>query len=394
MKKRTILSKALFIGFAVFFCGLLVKAQFGESKQLVSAASDVSGPGMYAYVNPDISSIKTIQNGGQETCLGGKCVTSGGRAWSTLQVGHVGLNKRVLDSGIVSISSIANDEFRVIETEVTVSRLDDTDTVIQTIQGKALLFTHTAEVSDNGYILVNRAQAETWIKALNGNPNYVFGGSRIRTHYVEERNTGETYVAYNLAEIANQSGGAGNPPHGDGLTKLKNDLYHKRDGFFATPRPVHDVSLVPPGSVATFSRSLVAPQKVEALSEPEPFTGWVSPTGVVAMGKEKALELRKSIGAMKITYLNGSGEVMKDVLPLSIVNYGDPDKVLVMVVDPVNKALYAPVAYDEAIDKSDGIIHVGRTIGQITRIEGEEYYFALNGEDELNKHNPYLVVRK
>lgn len=382
MKKKTVLVKGIVIAIAVLLSSIVVQARFQTSSEQLATASDVSGEGPYAYTNPDISSIKSILLGGKETCVGGKCVTSGGRVWNTLQVGHVGENKRVVNTHKVSVSSLPGDEYGVIETNVTVSRLDYTDQVSQTIQAKALVFSDLDEEADVGYIFVNREQAEVWIKVLNGNPSYVFGGGRIQTHRVENLITGQVYTAYNLAEIAVESGGAGNRPPGDGLTRLNNDLYFKQDGFYATPRPTRDISLDSSAVTTTSFLSFFASPTKEAPIEPQApeIVFLPSAAGLTLVSRDDAFEMQNEIKALsKIDYLDAQGRPMKVEL-VFIIAEDHPDKAALMLVDDAAQVIYAPVAFDISLEKPEGIIHVGPEVGRITRVEGNRRFFQLYAE--------------
>lgn len=391
MKKNTLLLKTFVFTFVAIFCAIVVRAQFQPAEEELTAASNVSGPGPYAYANPDVSSIQSVQNGGKETCVSGKCVTSGGRAWSSLLVGHVGNNKRVEESHKVRVSNLPGDEYGVIESNVTVSRLDYSDNVMQKIEGKALVVTDMDEEANAGYILVNRAQAETWIKVLNGNPSYVFGGSRILTYNVENLSTGESYKAYNLAEIANQSGGAGDPPPGDGLTRLRSDLYHKRDGLVATPRPTREVALVPPSSApkASFLRSFAAPKAEEPEPPEEPEIVFLpSRLGLTLVSREDADQFQKEWKALsKVEYRNEQGEPVNVELVM-ILSEDRPDRAALIVVDDAAQLVYAPVAFDVSEEKPEGIIRVGPEIGKITRAEGKRRFFQLHAETQKVKVQP------
>lgn len=193
-----------------------------------------------SYYQPNAQPPSSVQTGG--TTDNG--VTFGGKAWGTLRVGYVGKNKIIQDSTEVSIPRLGSDRYGLVETNVTVKRTDENGKTFQTLQGKALVFANLRDNADVGYVMVNQSEARTWVDVLNGNPSYVFNSSKsnIYPYTIENLETGETVTAYNLADIAYKSGGKGDPPPGDGLTKIRDNLYLKRDGFIATSRPYAEVS--------------------------------------------------------------------------------------------------------------------------------------------------------
>ncbi|HAJ4019569.1 hypothetical protein J8366_22825 [Escherichia coli] len=87
--------------------------------------------------------------------------------------------------------------------------------------------------------MVSPSEARTWVAALNGNPGFVFDSSKsnVYPYTIEDIDSGMRFTAYNLADLAVASGGKGDQPAGDGLTRIRDDLYLKRDGFIATLRP-------------------------------------------------------------------------------------------------------------------------------------------------------------
>lgn len=197
-------------------------------KSNVSMSSAAPG---YPSVSPpsEVQSGGTVDNG----------VVYGGVAWGGLQVGYAGKNKIITGSSEVKIPRLNSDNYGLIETNVTVKQTDENGSVVQTVQGKALVFASTRDTANAGYILVNPSEARTWVSVLNGNSDFVFDSSKsnIYPYTIENVETGAKFTAYNLADLANASGGKGDPPAGDGLTRIRDDLYLKRDGFIATPRP-------------------------------------------------------------------------------------------------------------------------------------------------------------
>ncbi|MFN7137955.1 MAG: hypothetical protein ACK4UN_01305 [Limisphaerales bacterium] len=211
---------------------------YGEMGKLTLKSSDSVSTGSYYY--PDAQAPTSVQSGGTED----NGVTYGGFAWGALKVGYVGKNKIIQGSAEVNIPRLSSDKYGLVETNITVKRRNEQKAVIQTLQGKALVFANVEDSADAGYILVSRSEAETWVQVLNGNPDFVFNSSQsnIYPYIVKEPITNRQFTAYSLAEIAIKCGGAGDPPPGDGLTKIRDDLYLKRDGFIATPRPTAHLS--------------------------------------------------------------------------------------------------------------------------------------------------------
>lgn len=197
-------------------------------KSNVSMSSAASG-------YPDATPPTAVQSGG--TVDNG--VAYGGVAWGGLQVGYAGKNKIITGSSEVKIPRLNSDNYGLIETNVTVKQTNESGSVVQTLQGKALVFASTRDTANAGYILVNPSEARTWVTVLNGNSSFVFDSSKsnVYPYTIENVETGAKFTAYNLADLANASGGKGDPPAGDGLTRIRDDLYLKRDGFIATPRP-------------------------------------------------------------------------------------------------------------------------------------------------------------
>lgn len=216
---------------AVLTCSLVVYGAMEKSNpSMTSAASGY----------PSVSPPDSVQSGGKTD----NGVTYGGIAWGTLQVGYAGKNKIIQDSSEVTIPRLGNDSYGLIETNVTVKQTDESGKVIATVEGKALVFANKRDTANAGYILVNQSEARTWVTVLNGNPDFVFNSSKsnIYPYIIEDVATGQKITAYNLADLAYKSGGKGDPPPGDGLTRIRDDLYLKRDGFIATPRPKGGIS--------------------------------------------------------------------------------------------------------------------------------------------------------
>lgn len=209
----------------------------------VSALTTTANNG--SYYEPNAQPPTSVQSGGTDD----SGVFHGGTAWDGgLEVGYTGIYKKVAGSSLVKIPRLGESDFAVIETNVTVKRLGTSGNITQTKTGKALLFANEEKTADVGYIFVSSAEARTWVSVLNGNPSFVFDPSKsnVYPYSITDNRTQEMYTAYNLAEIAIASGAGGDPPPGDGLTKIRENLYFKRDGFIATPRPSAVINALQP----------------------------------------------------------------------------------------------------------------------------------------------------
>lgn len=221
---------------AALSLSLIFYENSGDTAEETQHTSAAEGP----YYEPGARPPTSVQTGG--TTDNG--VTYGGIAWGSLKVGYVGKNKIIQDSDEVLIPRLGSDVFGLVETNVTVKRLDMSGNVMQTLTGKALVFANARDSADAGYVMVHQSEARNWVAVLNGNPDYVFNSSKsnIYPYTIKAVDSGVEITAYNLADLAYKSGGKGDPPPGDGLTRIRDDLYLKRDGFIATPRPVGSIS--------------------------------------------------------------------------------------------------------------------------------------------------------
>lgn len=323
----------------------------GKEEADTIATSAAEGP----YYEPGARPPTSVQTGG--TTDNG--VTHGGIAWGSLQVGYVGKNKVIQDSSEVYIPRLGSDKYGLVETNVTVKRLDESGKVMQTLQGKALVFANTRDSADVGYVLVSQAESGTWVSVLNGNPGYVFNSSKsnIYPYTIEYPRTGETLTAYNLADLAIASGGAGDPPPGDGLTRIRDNLYFKRDGFIATPRPTGSISL----------------------SEPAPKS--LSAAAMSAMSSATFANEIRSDAQPK--YVDESGKKFANVDELLLVfaqlDENDAEKLLPMAIHKADSKIYGV----KKLDKETATITVGEQIGEVTRTEGLRIFFKLEIFPEL-----------
>ncbi|QQE76762.1 hypothetical protein KDJ56_22090 (plasmid) [Brevibacillus composti] len=365
MKKGLLI--AVTLSFAVL-TGSLVYSQIGkpqlpESKEepIATTASDpLEGYKGLENVQP----IQSVQVGG--TTQNG--VTYGGIAWNGLVVGYTGKYKQIAGSSQVLIPRLGGDTFGLIETNVTVKRLGYNGQVVQTLTGKALVFASLRDTVNAGYVMVSQEQAPQWVKVLNGNPNYVFDPNRsnIYSYKITDQKTMTDYVAYSLADLAIASGGAGDPPPGDGLTKINDDLYLKRDGFKATPRPVGGISVGP------------AVQSLAAA----PMASTLAATPNTASRSLSAASSDGIPSGLKPRYVDESGKHFADMEDLLLVFGkfdGLEDKRYPMVFSKTGEEIYEV----KKLEKEKVTITVGGQIGKIIRIEGNRVFFHLYNFPEL-----------
>ncbi|WP_035301058.1 hypothetical protein [Brevibacillus thermoruber] len=333
--------------------GSLVYSQMGKPQieqpvesPLTTASSSLDGYGGVENAQP----VESVQEGG--TTKNG--VTYGGIAWGGLVVGYTGKYKKITGSSQVLIPRLGGDTYGLIETNVTVKRLGYDGKVAQTLTGKALVFASTRDTADSGYVMVSQGQAQQWVKVLNGNPAYVFDPNRsnIYSYKIKNAVTGDEFIAYNLADIASACGGAGDPPAGDGLTKVGDDLYMKKDGFIATPRPYGGISVSPASTTRSFS---------------------------AAPSSASSLFAAASLGPMP-KYVDESGKKFADIDEVVLVFGGvDSEKSLPMVFSKTSNKIYGV----KKLDKGTATITVGDQIGEVIRTDNERIYFKLTIFPEL-----------
>lgn len=362
-KKSVWMKVCVVVILAAFAFSFIFTSQFGdeavekEEEQLASAAE---GP----YYEPSAQPPTSVQIGGK-TDSG---VAYGGIAWGTLQVGYVGTHKVIQDSTEVYIPRLGNDIYSVAETNVTVKRLNENGGVMQTLTGKALVFANARNTPDAGYVMVSIPESRTWVSVLNGNPNYVFTPekSNIYSYTIKKVETGEEIIAYNLADLAVASGGAGDPPPGDGLTKIRDNLYLKRDGFIATPRPTGGINLS-------------APQSLSAAA--------MSATSSATFAREISSDAQPK-------YLDESGKKFANVDELLLVfaqlDENDAEKLLPMAIHKADSKIYGV----KKLDKETATITVGEQIGEVTRTEGLRIFFKLEIFPELKDQELSVEVQR
>lgn len=298
----------------------------------------------------------------------------------SLVVGYTGKYKQITGSSQVFIPRLGGDTFGLIETNVTVKRLGYDGQVVQTLTGKALVFASLRDTVNAGYVMVSQAQAPQWVQVLNGNPGYVFDSSRsnVYPYTITKAASGEEFIAYSLADLASASGGAGDPPPGDGLTKINDDLYLKRDGFKATPRPYGDISVAPAGST---TKSLVAP-----MTSIPATTSKVSPLSFAATSSNEIPP------GLKPKYVDESGKHFADIDELLLVfgNFdGLGDKRFPMIFSKTSNKIFGV----KKLDKSTATITVGDQIGEMVRREGNRVFFHLSIFPELEGKELSIEVK-
>lgn len=332
---------------AILSLSLIFYENSGDTAEETQHTSAAEGP----YYEPGARPPTSVQTGG--TTDNG--VTYGGTAWGGLQVGYVGKNKIIQDSSEVYIPRLGNDKFGLVETNVTVKRLDQNGNVMQTLTGKALVFANARDSADAGYVMVHQSEAPNWVAVLNGNPDYVFNSSKsnIYPYTIELPRTGQTLTAYNLADLANASGGAGDPPPGDGLTKIRDDLYLKRDGFIATPRPSAGISIGLAGTTAG-SLSTTSMASISTATNSSDIPPGLQPKYIDQSGMEFA-------------------KVEELLLLFARIDEVSGDQLLPMVIHRSSNLIYAVTK----LDKATATITVGDQIGEVTRTEGMHIYFQL-----------------
>lgn len=109
---------------------------------------------------------------------------------------------------------------------------------------RVLGFTDIDKKADNGWYFIDNNEASYWINRFGGNPNYILGGSgNIYSKTVTNKTNpiSEPYQAYNLAELASASGGAGFTI-GDNLVPDGSGGYISTGHFRTTPQPNGQVS--------------------------------------------------------------------------------------------------------------------------------------------------------
>ncbi|WP_432775459.1 ABC transporter permease [Brevibacillus gelatini] len=107
---------------------------------------------------------------------------------------------------------------------------------------RVLGFADTDTKADRGWYFVDNSEAAYWIARFGGNPNYILGGSaNVYSKTVSNKTTFNEYQAYNLAELATASGGAGYTK-GDNLVPNGSGGYISVGHFRTTPQPTGAVT--------------------------------------------------------------------------------------------------------------------------------------------------------
>ncbi|MGG1658880.1 ABC transporter permease [Brevibacillus sp. NRS-1366] len=153
-------------------------------------------------------------------------------------VATVDSNKELAPKGKFDILSITDIAGRL---GATVSQIEVDQVIDDT---RVLGFADTNVKADRGWYFVDNSEASYWITRFGGNPNNILGGSAnvySKTVSSNEVPNFSPYQAYNLAELASASGGAGYTK-GDNLVSNGSGGYISVGHFRTTPRPTGDVS--------------------------------------------------------------------------------------------------------------------------------------------------------
>jgi len=150
-----------------------------------------------------------------------------------LDIGELNEDKTIIKSSELTITGLPNSRYAVAYDEVTVHRLGYDGKVKQTIIGEALSFADKNKTADNGWVMVDVNEAKQWIEVFNGDPAHVLGGTTIYSHTITNILNGRSYQAYNLADIAEASGGRGK----DFGFKQVQGKWKNYTTYEATPRP-------------------------------------------------------------------------------------------------------------------------------------------------------------
>ncbi|MBH0330684.1 hypothetical protein ABH14_12895 [Brevibacillus brevis] len=122
------------------------------------------------------------------------------------------------------------------ELGATVSQIE----VDRVIDGNRVLgFADINKKADRGWYFVDENETNYWIKRFGGNPNYILGGTaNVYSKTVSSSTIRDfkEYQAYNLAELASASGGAGYTK-GDNLVPDGKGGYVSVGHFRTTPQP-------------------------------------------------------------------------------------------------------------------------------------------------------------
>ncbi|WP_258023115.1 ABC transporter permease [Brevibacillus formosus] len=176
-----------------------------------------------------------------------------------LLIGLIGMHPQIAESapnlhgiGVATIDSLKRlapkNGFDTMNIETIPGSLGATIAQIEvdrSIDGKpALLFADIDEKADKGWYFVDREEASYWITRFGGNPNFILGGTA--NVYSKEVTNATTFVnppyqAYNLAELATASGGAGFTK-GDNLVPNGSGGYKSVGHFRTTPQPSGSVT--------------------------------------------------------------------------------------------------------------------------------------------------------
>lgn len=153
-------------------------------------------------------------------------------------VATVDQNKELAPKGVYDVLKIEDIDANL---GATVAQIE----VDRAVDGTRVLgFADIHQKADRGWYFVDNSEALYWINRFGGNPNYVLGGaanvyskavtSDLSPHF-------QSYRAYNLAELAAASGGAGYT-RGDNLVPNGSGGYISVGHFRTTPQPTGAVT--------------------------------------------------------------------------------------------------------------------------------------------------------
>lgn len=153
-----------------------------------------------------------------------------------IAVATVDSNKELAPKGKFDIIQITSIGARL---GATISQIEVNGNVDGT---RVLGFADTDTKADRGWYFVDNSEAAYWIARFGGNPNYILGGSaNVYSKTVSNKTTFNEYQAYNLAELASASGGAGYTK-GDNLVPNGSGGYISVGHFRTTPQPTGAVT--------------------------------------------------------------------------------------------------------------------------------------------------------
>ncbi|MGC5325709.1 hypothetical protein [Brevibacillus sp. SYSU BS000544] len=117
--------------------------------------------------------------------------------------------------------------------------------------GNVSSFSDLSEKADRGWGYVDPSDAALWVEKFGGNPGYVLGGNAIYSaeiYHGDITDSGNSYRAYNIAEIAAASGGRGNTngtwerlANGDYFMTMDYQSSPQPEGWLSTDKSIYNV---------------------------------------------------------------------------------------------------------------------------------------------------------